>query len=156
VTIIIRHAQLGLSSVVEPILRALPQWFGIEEATQIYIREAGENLTLLAVDTERNHLPVGFLTLRHHSPTAAEIYVMAVLPDYHRHGVGRLLQTAAEDHLRAEGVRYLQVKTLSDKHPNEGYRKTRAFYLAMGFTLLEEFPDLWGEHNPCWQLIKTL
>jgi GNAT superfamily N-acetyltransferase len=110
----------------------------------------------VAVDTERNNFVVGFLTLWHRSPTAAEIYVMAVLPDYHRHGVGRLLQAAAEEYLRAEGVRYLHVKTLSDKHPDEGYKKTRAFYFAMDFTLLEEFPDLWGEHNPCWQLIKTL
>jgi ribosomal protein S18 acetylase RimI-like enzyme len=152
----IQSPALGLSTTVEPILRSLPQWFGIEQANQMYIREAGENPTLLAVDTERDNLPVGFLTLWHHSPTAAEIYVMAVLPDYHRHGVGRLLQLATEEHLRAEGVRYLQVKTLSDKHPDEGYKKTRAFYFAMGFTLLEEFPDLWGEHNPCWQLIKVL
>lgn len=152
----IHSAALGLSEAVEPILRALPQWFGIEEATQMYIRDAGLNPTLLAVDPERGDLPIGFLTLWMHSPTAAEIYVMAVLPEYHRRGAGRLLQSAAEDYLRREGVRFLQVKTLSDKHPDEGYRKTRAFYFAMGFTLLEEFPDLWGEHNPCWQLIKVL
>ncbi len=155
-TIRVQPAALGLSEAVEPILRSLPQWFGIEEATQMYIRDAGANPTLLAMDSERDDLPVGLLTLWTHSPTAAEIYVMAVLPEYHRRGVGRLLQAAAEDHLRAEGVRFLQVKTLSDKHPDEGYKKTRAFYFAMGFTLLEEFPDLWGEHNPCWQLIKVL
>ena len=51
---------------------------------------------------------------------------------------------------------FLQVKTLSDKHPDAGYAKTRAFYLAMGFRLLEEFPDLWGPTNPCWQLMKAL
>lgn len=152
----IQPAALGLSSVVEPILRALPQWFGIEEATQMYIRDAGENPTLLAVDTECDNRPVGLLTIKHHSPFAAEIYVMAVLPAYHRRGIGRVLTEAAENLLREQGVQFFQVKTLSDKHPDEGYKKTRAFYLAMGFVLLEEFPDLWGPHNPCWQLVKAL
>lgn len=152
----IKPAALGLSDAVEPILRALPQWFGIEHATQMYIRDAGANPTFLAVDTDRDNLPVGFLTLMKHSDHAAEIYVMAVLPDYHRKGVGRALNAAAEAQLRAEGVTFFQVKTLSDKHPDEGYKKTRAFYLALGFRLLEEFPDLWGPHNPCWLLVKTL
>jgi ribosomal protein S18 acetylase RimI-like enzyme len=152
----IKPAARGLSGVVEPILRALPQWFGIETATQAYIRVAGEQPTLLALDIERDSRPVGFLTLMQHSAYSAEIYVMAVLPDYHRRGVGRALTLAAERHLRAEGVTFFQVKTLSDRHPDEGYKKTRAFYMAMGFRLLEEFPDLWGSHNPCWQLVKAL
>lgn len=152
----IRPAARGLAAAVEPILRALPQWFGIEHATQMYIRDADANPTLLAVDTAAGERPAGFLTLVQHSPDAAEIYVMGVLPEYHRRGVGRALTAAAEAQLRAEGVTFLQVKTLSDRHPDAGYGLTRAFYLAMGFRLLEEFPDLWGEHNPCWQLVKTL
>jgi ribosomal protein S18 acetylase RimI-like enzyme len=146
----------GKSGEAEPVLRALPQWFGIEEATQMYIDAAGENPTILALDTEREKMTVGFLTLVQHSASSSEIYVMGVLPDYHRCGVGRTLLESAEVYLRGKGIMFLQVKTLSDKHPNEGYRKTRAFYLAMGFVLLEEFPDLWGAANPCWQLIKAL
>lgn len=152
----IQPAALGLSDAVEPILRALPQWFGIEQATQMYICEAGQQPTFLAVDVEHDNGPVGFLTLLRHSPYSAEIYVMGVLPEYHRRGVGRALVYAAERQLRAEGVCFFQVKTLSNKHPDPGYQKTRAFYLAMGFRLLEEFPDLWGAHNPCWQLVKAL
>lgn len=152
----IRDAALGLSGAVEPILRALPEWFGIEEATQMYIREAGEHPTLLAVDRERDSLPIGFLTLVEHSVDAAEIYVMGVLPEYHRRGAGKALLEAAEGYLRERGVRFLQVKTLSNKHPDEGYKKTRAFYRAMGFRLLEEFPELWGPANPCWQLVKVI
>ena len=152
----IQAPALGLSLAVGPILRALPQWFGIEESTQMYIREAGQHPTLLAVDTKRENLAVGFLTLMQHSKTASEIYVMGVVPQAHRQGVGRLLLQAAETSVREQGGLFLQVKTLSDKHPDQGYQKTRAFYLAMGFTLLEEFPDLWGPANPCWQLIKCL
>lgn len=149
----IKPPTLGLSAEAATILRALPEWFGIEEATQSYIKDAGENPTLLALSDNQ---PVGFLTLLQHSPSAAEIYVMGVLPTYHRKGIGRRLIEAAEQHLRTTNTTFLQVKTLSDKHPDEGYKRTRAFYQAMGFVLLEEFPDLWGPTNPCWQLIKTL
>ena len=152
----IEPAALGLSGAVEPILRALPQWFGIEESTRMYIRAADDHPTILAVDTERAHQPIGFLTLLRHSADAAEVYAMGVLPEYHRQGVGRALTNAAERSLRAMGVTFLQVKTLSDKHPDLGYQKTRAFYLARGFRLLEEFPDLWGPQSPCWQLVKML
>lgn len=152
----IQPAVLGLSGVVGPILRALPDWFGIEHATQQYIHDAGELPTFLAVDTERDNMPVGFLTLKQHSDASAEIHVMGVLPDYHRRGVGRALVEAAENYLRASGVMFLQVKTLSARHPDEGYGRTRAFYFAMGFKLLEEFPELWGPENPCWQLVKAL
>ncbi len=154
--ITIQPAALNLATAVEPILRSLPQWFGIDDATHHYIQVAGAHPTLLAHESERGDPPIGFLTIWQHSAAAAEVYVMAVMPDYHRRGVGRALLTAAERYLRATGVRFLQVKTLSEKHPDVGYQKTRAFYDAMGFWLLEEFPDLWGAHNPCWQLIKAL
>lgn len=152
----IQPAALGLSSAVEPILRALSDWFGIEHATQMYIHDAGGLPTFLAVDTERGNVPVGFLTVKQHSAASAEIHVMGVLPDYHRRGIGRALVDVAENHLRANAVMFLQVKTLSAAHPNEGYERTRAFYLAVGFKLLEEFPELWGPENPCWQLVKAL
>ena len=99
---------------------------------------------------------VGFLTLVRHSPYAAEIYVMGVLPQYHRHGIGRQLLAQAERTLAAEGVEYLQVKTLSANKADEGYKRTRAFYLASGFRPLEELPNLWGAENPAVQMIKVL
>jgi ribosomal protein S18 acetylase RimI-like enzyme len=151
----IQPAEMNRSKVVEPIVRALPQWFGIETANRTFLHAADTNPTILAVDTERADLPIGFLTLKCHSAAAAEVYVIGVLPEYHRRGVGRALITAAEGHLRTMGVTFLQVKTLSDRHPDRGYQKTRAFYLAMGFCLLED-SDLWGPQNPCWQLIKAL
>lgn len=36
------------------------------------------------------------------------------------------------------------------------YEKTRLFYLSLGFLPLEDFPDLWGEDTPCFQLIKKI
>ncbi|MBK8906003.1 MAG: GNAT family N-acetyltransferase [Anaerolineaceae bacterium] len=152
-TIEIQGPLLGQSHLCEPILRALPDWFGIEEATRQYVADTAVLPTFLATVNDQ---PVGFLTLKQHTPYAAEIHVMAVLLEWHRHGVGRTLLAASEAYLQAQNVEFLQVKTLSPQHPDVGYGRTRHFYLALGFRPLEEFPNLWGEANPCLQLIKYL
>jgi len=144
---------LSQDALCGPILRALPDWFGIEEATQQYIRDIAEMPTFLAW---MDGGCVGFLTLRLHTPEAAEIHVMGVHPDAQRRGVGRALLDAAEAWLRASGAAYLQVKTLSSRHRSEHYARTRAYYTAMGFAALEEWPDLWGAANPCLQMVKKL
>ena len=147
----------GQSAVADKILRALPDWFGVEEATLDYIAQADVLPTFVAYHAgEAGETAVGFLTLRQHSPDAGEISVMGVLPTVQRQGVGRALVDAAEAHLRRMRIRFLQVKTLSPRHPDAGYAETRAFYQALGFCWLEEFPDLWDSDNPCLQLIKYI
>ena len=74
----IEAAKAGQGAVCEPILRALPSWFGIEEATRHYIDYTEQQPTMVAFDGER---AVGFLALAEHSTYSAEIYVMAVLPE---------------------------------------------------------------------------
>jgi GNAT superfamily N-acetyltransferase len=150
---VITGPALGLSAACEPILRALPGWFGLEEATRRYIEAIATLPTWLA---EVDGQAMGFLTLKQHSPYAAEIYVMGVRPEAHHRGLGSALLHRAESYLRGQGVEYLQVKTLSAAHPDRGYAKTRAYYLAMGFRPLEEFPTLWGETNPCLMLVKNV
>ena len=99
---------------------------------------------------------VDFLSLKQHYPEAAEIYVTGVLPQYHRQGLGREMMSVAESYLRDRGVKFIQVKTLSDSHSDTGYARTRAFYRAIGFAPLEEFKTLWDEDNPALLLIKKL
>jgi GNAT superfamily N-acetyltransferase len=137
------------SRICEHVLRDLPEWFGIEDATSAYIRDVAE-LPTFAVDD------LGFLSLKHHTPRAAEIYVMAVRRDAHRRGIGSALLAAAETDLRAQGAEYLQVKTLGPSRPSEHYERTRAFYEARGFVPLEEIHRLWDEDNPCLLLVKRL
>ncbi len=144
---------LGQSAVCGPILRALPEWFGVEEATAQYIRDVDELPTFVAWDEGR---AVGFMTVKQHFPQAAELHVLGVLPDMHHRGVGRALFSSVEAYLHQQGVEYLQVKTLSSAHPDKGYAKTRLFYEAMGFRPLEEFPTLWDEANPCLLMVKKL
>lgn len=99
---------------------------------------------------------VGFLSLKQHNPYAAEIYVMGVITDAHRQGIGKALVEEAEKWLLTQGVEYLQVKTLGPSHSDPGYARTRAFYLALGFRPLEELSQIWDEHNPCLILVKRL
>jgi GNAT superfamily N-acetyltransferase len=144
---------LGQSAACAPILRALPAWFGIEAATQQYIHDTDILPTFLAMVEDK---AVGFITIQQQTEYAAEVHVMGVRPEMHRQGVGRALMKTAETYLRELGIEYLQVKTLSASHPDPGYARTRAFYLAMEFRPLEEFPHLWGEENPCLQMVKAL
>ena len=153
IEVILEGPLWGQASVCGPILRSLPAWFGIEQATAHYIEDTDRLPTWLArLDGE----VVGFLTVWQHSRYAAEIHVMGIPPEMHRRGIGRALVQTVEAALCSRGVEYLQVKTLSPSHPDENYAKTRRFYLAMGFRPLEEFPDLWGDANPCLQMVKRV
>ena len=143
----------GQAALCEPILRSLPQWFGIEAATAQYVRDIEAMPTLVALAGRR---AVGFVTIKQHNEYSAEIHVIGVHPELHRRGIGRVLVARAEEYLRQRGVEYLQVKTLSASRPDEHYERTRRFYLAMGFRPLEEFKKLWDEANPCLQMIKRL
>lgn len=137
---------------VERLLRALPDWFGIEEANRRYVASAGSLPTVLALHDGQ---VVGTLLWSRHYPESAEVHLMAVDPAYHRTGVGSQLLARAEDELRADGVRYLQVKTLGPSRPDEGYARTRRFYQACGFVPLEEMLDVWPD-DPMLILVKRL
>jgi len=152
-TCVVHAPSLGLVKLCEPILRSLPGWFGIEEAIVWYLKKVDELPTLLATVDDK---PVGFLTYERFRSHSSELLVMGVLPGWHRKGIGRALIERAEILLRGEGVEFVQVKTLSDSHPDPGYAKTRAFYLALDYRPLQEFPLLWGPQNPCLQMIKRL
>jgi coenzyme F420-0:L-glutamate ligase/coenzyme F420-1:gamma-L-glutamate ligase len=139
------------SRVAEVVLRDLPDWFGIEEATRKYIEDAA-TLPTFVVEPD-----LGFLSLKQHTPAAVELYVMGVRRSQHRQGVGRALVEAAESWCRARGIRYLHVKTLGPSRPDPGgYDETRLFYEAMGFVALEELHGLWDEGNPTLVLVKDV
>ena len=135
------------------ILGALPHWFGIPDAVARYVDACENGPTMVA---SRGTEEVGILNLRIHNPYAAEVWLMAILPEYHRQGIGHALLDRAERTLADSGVEYLQVKTLSARRDDRGYEKTRAFYLACGFRPLEEFPTLWGEENPALMMVKSI
>lgn len=150
--------EVGLAAndpaAVERLLRALPEWFGIEQSARDYLEDARRLPTVLARSAEGRDA-VGVLLLRRHFPTSAEIHLITVDRAWHRRGIGTRLVRAAEELLCAEGVALLSVKTLGPSHPDPNYARTRAFYQARGFLPLQEFHELWPG-NPCLLLVKPL
>jgi GNAT superfamily N-acetyltransferase len=142
----------SLAAVTERLLDQLPSWFGIPEANAEYVR-AATRLPGLVAATEAE--PIGVLLHDRHFPSAAEIHLMAVTPQWHRRGVGTALVGTLVAGLVGDQCRVLQVKTLGPSHPDPGYAATRAFYQATGFVPLEETTALWAE-NPCLIMVKWL
>lgn len=148
-----RIEEAGSGPLCRAVLGALPQWFGVEVSVEHYVEAADRVPTVVATAEGRD---VGVATIVTHNPFAAEVYVMGVMPEYHRHGVGRAMLRAAEVRLADEGVEFLQVKTRGPSRPDVGYEKTRAFYMAYGFRPLEEFPLLWDAENPALLMVKAV
>jgi GNAT superfamily N-acetyltransferase len=140
-------------SAAERVLRALPQWFELEEPILEYIAEAALLPTFIASSGGED---VGFLTLKPYAATAAEISAMGVLPELHRQGYGRALVAAAEARSREEHRSVIQVKTLGPSHPDANYARTRGFYEALGFIPIDETTAFWGDENPCLVMVKSL
>lgn len=134
----------------------LPDWFGIESSIVDYVEAAQTLPAYLAWPAHsQQSAPSGVLLAVRHYRCSAEIYLMAVDPAWHRRGAGRALVAALETDLIADGVDFLQVKTLGPALPDPGYEQTRRFYTSVGFQPLEEIHGLWAE-NPCLIMIKSL
>lgn len=123
-------------AVCAEVLAALPKWFGIPASNKAYIRGVETMPMWAAYDDGRL---LGFIALGQPTPHVFEVHVMGVKPVLHRHGTGRALMEQAAAHARANGIRFLTVKTLSSRDADPGYAKTRAFYEAMGFVAIDEF-----------------
>jgi len=135
----------------DAIIGSLPEWFGMEEG----IRECARAVRSQAgFVVEEEDAVVGFLTFKT-ADSIAEITWMGIGADRRRHGHGRALVDALVERLRGDGVRRLQVKTLSSREPYEPYAETRAFYRSMGFTEEREL-DIWGPGNPAVLLSREL
>lgn len=139
-------------AAVRAILASVPEWFGIPEANEQYVADAGRLPSYLAVDGDE---VVGVALLAEHFPLSRELHLIAVRRDRHRHGVGRSLLAAVEADLRDAGVRLLEVHTVGPSHERAGYALTREFYLAEGFVPMTELQRIdWD--GPTLILVKPL
>ena len=127
------------------ILEALPEWFGIPEAREQYIKESAAQPFFAALDAEK---AIGFLCLKETGKETVELSVMGVLKDYQRRGVGRKLFEQAKKVAENLGYSFMQVKTVQMGRYEE-YDATNRFYRSLGFKEFELFPTLWDERNPC-------
>ena len=133
-------------------LNDLPEWLGIPESTENYIKESQAKPFLASFYKDEL---VGFIVLDASSPDCAEIFVVGVKKKFHHHGAGRELNNAYEDLAKSLGYTYTQVKTVQSGHYDE-YDITNKFYKAVGYKELEVFPNLWDELNPCQIYVKYL
>ena len=134
------------------VMRALPAWFGIEQAIQNYAKDLESCDGFAAVDDE--HV-VGFVGLKRYGSHAIELNVIGVLPQHRRKGIGSALLRSVEAEARESGVTFLHTKTLSASRQNEAYEQSREFWRASGFLPLDEHL-LWGPSSPCLVLLKAL
>lgn len=135
------------------VLRGLPDWFGIESSNLKYIEQIKVLPTCVA---ELDGKVIGFMTIEEHFPETSEIIVTGVLPEFHHQGVGTALLDKVIELMKSKGQKLLEVKTLSDAHPDKGYAVTREFYLRKGFIPLEEMKELWDKNNPALILVKVI
>ena len=141
------------STVCNNILRALPDWFGVEASIVDYAEQVKSMPFFSALDENKT---VGFVAIKTHNKHTAEICVMGVLKEYHRLGVGKKLVLCCVEYCIENKIEFLTVKTLDESRQCDEYRKTRLFYQAMGFKPLEVFPLLWDEDNPCLFMVKYI
>ena len=138
--------------VSRSILEALPEWFGIPEAREQYIKESAAQPFFAAIDAEK---AIGFLCLKETGKETVELSVMGVLKDRHRKGVGRILFEQAKKAARNRGYVFMQVKTVQTGR-YAAYDVTNLFYRSLGFKEFEVFPTLWDERNPCQIYVMSL
>jgi GNAT superfamily N-acetyltransferase len=139
-------------SAVAGLLASVPEWFGIPEANAQYVADAGQLPSYLAVDADE---VVGVALLSEHFPEARELHLLAIRRDRHRQGIGRLLVEAVVADLSQAGVRLLEVHTVGPSYENEGYARTREFYLALGFVAMTELQRIdWS--GPTLILVRPL
>ncbi len=97
---------------------------------------------------------VGFVTYKEINPQVIELTWMGVLPQYHGKGIGTKMILDSLKELNKYKV--CEVKTVSDKEPDEGYARTRNFYEKLGFIPLESIIPYPGWNDPCVIYVKWL
>lgn len=132
----------------------MPAWFGNPQAVAGYIEQVRPLAFWAALDACGECM--GFIAIKQHYARTAEVYVLGVLSEHQRSGIGRELYRTAEDRMLESGCAYALVKTLSDSVDYRPYANTRAFYRAMGFEPIITLTEMWDAQNPCLIMMKPL
>lgn len=129
--------------ITRSILTALPEWFGIPESTENYIRESANEIMVASFEEEKAN---GFLCLKETGKDTVELAVMGVLKTHHRKGIGRDMFDEAKRIAAEHSYSFIQVKTVQmGKYPE--YDETNRFYLSLGFKEFELMPNLWDKSS---------
>lgn len=138
--------------ITKLILSALPEWFADPKANNAYAADSAGKPFFASFEKDR---PVGFIYLKETGADTVELYVMGVLKQYQRCGIGQNLFANAKEYAIKNGYSFMQVKTVQMGR-YKSYDTTNLFYKKMGFKELEVFPHLWDKNNPCQIYIMAL
>ena len=136
------------------IAKELHQYFS-EKGIAIMGKDLQAHLLYVAKDSNE---VAGFVTIQRKNNHVAEISWMAVKLEHQRQGIGSALVNRVANDLRSQGIRVLEVKTLSADVEYTPYEKTRRFYEKMGFMHLETIDPYpgWEPGSPCTIYVKVL
>jgi GNAT superfamily N-acetyltransferase len=134
----------------------LPEYFGFESSIVDYCdcarRPAYTTYAAIAEDDRK----IGFSMLVMNNEMTAQIWVMGVMPEFHRQGVGRLLLEETEQGARALGRQYILAKTIGPSQNDSNFARTFNFYCKNGYTMVAEIADhIWGGSH-CALMVKKL
>lgn len=104
---------------------------------------AGDACEQLWLTCERNNSPVGFCYAAPEKLTEGtwNMLAIAIAPTEQGAGVGAALTQALEDQLRSTNQRVL----IADTSGLPEFKRTRNFYLKIGYTQAARIPDFWDE-----------
>ncbi len=128
------------------IIKALRDWFD-ETAQRNIPTDLRFQNGFVAILASR---VVGFVAFTV-SEGVAMLEWMGVVPEHHRHGIGRRLVEKMIDELKRSDVNEVRVRTLGDSVEYEPYVQTRAFYRAMGFEDLQRIAQ--PDNKACPELL---
>lgn len=115
------------------IMIKLPEYFEMPEANEYYAKTIKENINLIA---KINDQYVGLISLEFPYHNNANIFWMAILPEYQNQGVGTKLIVSACELAKEKQAKTITLETVSPKDNNMNYLKTYSFYLKNGFVPL--------------------
>jgi len=133
----IKDVQLK-SEACKNITAQLPEWFGIPEANEKYISDAGK-YPAIAAKVQDNI--VGLLVYKAvrcdiKNINVIDIHWLGVMPDFHGHKIGSALINFLVDKITHH---VLTVETLDPDVEDEFYLKTFQFYKSQGFNIYHRF-----------------
>jgi GNAT superfamily N-acetyltransferase len=152
-TFTIEMRPAGSGAICHAILATIPDWFGMPASNAEYEALAETGPAVIALE---GGTPVGLMLLKRHFATTLEVYFLGVDASRHRRGAGRALMDHAEAIARAEGRRFVEVKTQGPSAEYEPYERTRRFYEALDYAAVEELDVGWGPENPTLIMVKAV
>lgn len=151
----IEEQKSNQDKLVSRVLNALPDYFHFESAINNYCEIAKDIHYTTYAAVMKNGEKAGFATLVMNSETTAEIWIMGVLPEFHRQGVGSALLETVHEECRKSGRQYIMVRTIGPRENDPFYLKTLTFYRKNGYEMLAEFDDIWQDFS-CAMMLKKI